>query len=263
MIKLIASDVDGTLVPEGSPCLNPELIETIKELKKKGIIFVAASGRQFVSLHRFFEPVANDVIFIAENGGYVTCRGREIECSAMDRPLLEEIVAYMRGEKEGFGIVNTPWKAYTETKDQTFLNMLRNGYQMECDQMEDLLTLDEPIVKASVYFRGDAGRKAAEAKKRFGDRVHIMAAGVHWMDFVRNDVDKGNALARIQDLMRISKEETMAFGDNNNDIGMLLRAGESYAVTNARDEAKQAARYIAESNEHDGVLKVLRTLLQR
>ena len=53
----------------------------------------------------------------------------------------------------------------------------------------------------------------------------------------------------------------MAFGDNHNDIGMLNCAGESYAVANAREEVKQAAKYIAESNTQDGVLKILRTLL--
>ena len=50
MIKLIVSDVDGTLLPEGTADLNPELYDVIRELKAKGIVFAAASGRQMNSM---------------------------------------------------------------------------------------------------------------------------------------------------------------------------------------------------------------------
>ena len=88
-----------------------------------------------------------------------------------------------------------------------------------------------------------------------------MAAGERWVDFVGTDTDKGKALESIQRLMHITKEETMAFGDNNNDIGMMLCAGESYAVANAREEVKKAARHLTDRNVDDGVLKILKRLL--
>lgn len=75
------------------------------------------------------------------------------------------------------------------------------------------------------------------------------------------NVDKGVALSEIQDLLKISIDETMAFGDNINDIGMLKRAGESYAVANARQEVKDVAKHITDSNVNNGVIKVLETLV--
>ena len=52
MIKLVASDVDGTLVPDGTFEIDPEIYDVIKKLKEKGITFVAASGRQYASLKK-------------------------------------------------------------------------------------------------------------------------------------------------------------------------------------------------------------------
>ena len=78
------------------------------------------------------------------------------------------------------------------------------------------------------------------------------------MDFVPKEADKGLALQRIQEHFRILPEETMVFGDNHNDLGMFSRAFESYAVCGAREEVKNAARYVmAEGAENNGVLHVL------
>lgn len=70
MIKLIASDIDGTLVADGTDRLNPEIFQVILKLKEKGIQFAAASGRQWVSIERLFEPV-KERIFICQIMGHM------------------------------------------------------------------------------------------------------------------------------------------------------------------------------------------------
>ena len=77
MIKLIASDIDGTLLEEGTDGINPEIFTVIRELKKKGIVFAAASGREYASLRRLFQPVKDDIYFIADNGASVMYGGEE------------------------------------------------------------------------------------------------------------------------------------------------------------------------------------------
>ena len=94
------------------------------------------------------------------------------------------------------------------------------------------------------------------------DRLHVMAAGDPWLDFVDYQADKGYALKSIQKLLGIKREETMAFGDNLNDLGMLESAGESYAVANARPQVRQAAKHLAGAYTEDGVLKVMKGLLE-
>lgn len=260
MIKLIASDMDGTLLKEGTTQINPEILDVILKLKEKGIVFAAASGRQYDSMWPVFEPIMNDMIFIAENGGYVMCRGREMECCPFERPVLEDIVSYMRAQKDCQTMVNAPRMAYTDSRDQDYVRDVK-GYGILMTQVEDVLAIKEPIVKAAMYCPIDAVKAAAPAIQYFQGRVNVMASGSRWVDFVPASVDKGKALQKIQQIMHIKKEETMAFGDNHNDIGMLNCAGESYAVANAREEVKRAARHVTDENTRDGVLKVLRTLL--
>lgn len=84
MIKLIASDVDGTLLPEGTADLNPELYDVILKLKEKGIVFAAASGRQANSVKTVFAPVEQEMYFITNNGGYVTYRDEVLACRVFD-----------------------------------------------------------------------------------------------------------------------------------------------------------------------------------
>ena len=60
-----------------------------------------------------------------------------------------------------------------------------------------------------------------------------------WMDVTGKHADKGNALKKLQSILNISREETMAFGDNLNDLGLLEAAEESYAIGSARDEVKK------------------------
>ena len=69
MIKLIVSDVDGTLVPDGSPDLDPEVFDIILKLREKGMQFVVASGRPWASVESAFEPVKKKIFYVAKQWG--------------------------------------------------------------------------------------------------------------------------------------------------------------------------------------------------
>ena len=69
MIKMVASDLDGTLLIGGRQTLPEEIFPLVKELKKMGILFVAASGRQYANMRNLFAPVKDEMAFISENGG--------------------------------------------------------------------------------------------------------------------------------------------------------------------------------------------------
>ena len=83
MIKLIASDLDGTLLKEGTMDINPEIYDIIRKLKAKGIVFAAVSGREYDSIERVFAPVKDDIYFIAGNGGIISYQGEIIEKMAI------------------------------------------------------------------------------------------------------------------------------------------------------------------------------------
>ena len=86
MIKLIVSDIDGTLVPEGNTDLNPEYLEVIKKLTEKGIVFAAASGRHASSIHAVFQPVGERIYYVSENGACIEKNGKEDEQPQSSEP---------------------------------------------------------------------------------------------------------------------------------------------------------------------------------
>ena len=82
MIKLIASDLDGTLLQNEAQELTPRAIELIRALTQKGVHFVAASGRQYANIRRLFAPLGFDIPYIAENGSMCVYKEETISLTA-------------------------------------------------------------------------------------------------------------------------------------------------------------------------------------
>lgn len=260
MIKLIASDVDGTLIKDSTPDLYPEMVDTIRELKEKGILFCAASGRQYESLRNVFRDVADEIAYIAENGAHIRYQNQNISVTPMKREHIEGIMFMLRpyyGECEA--IISTPNGSLVESRNEDFLRLITYGYHNAFRQVEDVLKVDETIIKIAIYRKGSIRKLGEELFiPKWQDKVKACMAGEEWVDFMDSSVDKGNGLKILEDYLKIDRQETMAFGDNNNDIGMIQAAGYSYAVDTAVDEVKQAAGGICPGYRQKGVYQIIR-----
>ena len=87
MIKLVVSDIDGTLLEDGGRNLNPEYYDVILKLREKGMQFAAASGRQWISIERIFDPIKEKIFYLSDNGAYVGCHGRQLYAYTIEREL--------------------------------------------------------------------------------------------------------------------------------------------------------------------------------
>ena len=260
MIKLIASDIDGTLVPDGSHELNPELYDVILKLRAKGIQFAAASGRQWLSIESIFEPIKEKVFYLSDNGAYVGCHGRRLYVNPIERKTIMDMVQDVRNMDGLDVMICGPDVIYTETDNQEFLDWMVNGYKFHVKQVEDLTKVDSEFIKISVYRKTDVEAHTRTLREKYADRLKMTIAGDMWMDCMRPGINKGQAVKLLQDSLGIKPEETMAFGDQLNDIEMLKQAYYSFAVGNAREEVKAAARFRTDTNVNDGVLKILKLL---
>lgn len=263
MIRLIASDIDGTLIKDSTPDLYPEMADAVRELKERDILFCAASGRQYESIRNVFRDIKEGIVFIAENGAQIRYREKDIKLTLMKREHAEAIVRQIR-EYRGVCdmMVSTPNGGLVETRNKEFVDLLTYGYRNKFSLVDDVLEAGEEIIKIAVYQK-DSIRELGESVliPQWDSKVKVCMAGEEWVDFMDLSVDKGRALAFIQEYFGISREETMAFGDNNNDIGMMQAAAESYAVENAREEVKAAARHICPSYLEKGVYRVVKDLI--
>ena len=115
-------------------------------------------------------------------------------------------------------------------------------------------------IKISIYRKHRVEENTVTIRKAYQDKLKITISGDMWVDCMAKGVSKGAAIQQIQESLGILPEETMAFGDQLNDMEMLERSYYSYAIGNARPEVKKAARFQADTNINYGVLKVLKLL---
>lgn len=261
MIKLIATDIDGTLIQDSTPDLYPEIEEEIRRLTDQGIIFVCASGRQYASISNVFREVSDRIVYICENGAHIRYQDRDLALTQMRRDYAEELLLQLRQYRDCEIIVSTPKGSLVETKNQQFLDMMKYGYHNDVKIVEDVLAENQPILKVALYHPGSI-RELGEREliPAWKDRLQTFVAGEEWVDFMDRTVDKGNALTMIQKYLGITRTETMAFGDNTNDIGLMRAAAESYAVENAHPDVKAAAKYICPGWKEKGVWQVVRNV---
>lgn len=257
MIKLIASDMDGTLLNEHDK-LNEEVFYIIEKLKERHIIFVAASGRQYFNLENKFSKVKNDIIFAAENGSFVIYEGEEIYSSSIDKNVVKELIKIGR-EVDACEIILCGKKsAYIEKNYKKFIDEVEK-YYLKYKVVEDLNEVEDDILKFTICdFKGSSKNSNNIFKPIFGQSLQIAISGEIWLDIINKDMNKGVAIKYIQDKLNITPEETMVFGDYFNDLEMFKSAYYSYAMDNAPEEVKKHARFIAKSNRENGVLEVIK-----
>ena len=267
MIRLIVSDVDGTLAPEGAKELDPHLFYFIKELQKRGIRFAAASGRQYESVLNVFLPIRNEIFIIADNGAYIVEAGNVLASNVFSGDTWKSIIRYIRKIPQSHFMISSMSGSYTESKNRAFLHLLADNYAVHLKYAQDVTALDLRVSKIGLYLEQPEkmvpGRLAEEGKQIFGSSAHVVASGSCWVDFVAPGTDKGNALRKLQKMLRITPEETMAFGDNHNDLEMLRCAVESYAVPGAPPLVREAAKHVLPAGpEENGVLHMLEHVVQ-
>lgn len=262
MIKLIATDMDGTLLNSDGE-INTEIYDIIRKLNNDGVMFAAASGRQLMSLRRKFEPVADDIIYIAENGGYSVCGDEEIYVNALDRSLVDEILT--ETEKIEDTSLFMCGKKYSYTNVPELAEIMRNpvfGYEIKC--VDDLRNVDDDIFKIGLFDNVDPRERTLKIlKPKFEGRVHMTLSGYNSLDFLNIETNKGVALKSVMERFGVKREETVAFGDNYNDIEMFEAAGESYAMRNADEYVRGRAKNVIGTNDEDSVVKTIKSIMER
>lgn len=259
MIKLIATDMDGTLLDDNKK-LNEEFHEVYTKLSKKGIKFVVASGRHYSEMHPYFREKYKDVIYIAENGSQIIYEDKEIFVSTMD---LDDVIQISNDAKiiDGIDII-------LSGSDNLYLYNFRNKpveelRKLYCDYkvLNDLSDLKEKVFKVSIFNEnGSHYHTHKSIYDNWEGKLTITASAFVWTDIYNKEVNKGAALNILKNKFKIVDEEVMVFGDYNNDIEMLKQGFHSYAMENAAEEVKNIAKFIAKSNNDNGVLEAIKNI---
>jgi len=259
--KLIASDMDGTLVNDKSQLSERTKTAIIKAVEA-GVLFVTATGRPFSNVQEVNELLDRDMPFIVFNGAaaYMGKSEKLLFERFLDFDLAIE--AFETGQKKGIAqIIWTGPRLWANRRcDETnlyesFSKSLKMSIVTDLTTIKDeipgiskVLWIDDPI-----YIK----KLAVEMREHFNGKLKCVSSMPHFLEFVSNSAGKGTALAEICRRNGIDRSEVIAVGDGYNDVCMLEYAGFGVAVENAPDDIKAACDFVTSSNNDDGVAEVI------
>ena len=259
MIKLIASDMDGTLLNDKNE-IHEEFYKVFQELKNKNIIFAAASGRQYYNLAKRFEKIKDDMMFIAENGTFVVYKGEELLLNALDKETAIELIKIGRHIKESYVVLCGKKSAYIESKDERLIKEVEKYYE-KYKIVNDLTKVEDDILKVTICDFIGSEENSYTYYNDYKENLQVSVSGQIWLDITDKGVNKGLAINKLQELLIIKHEETMVLGDYLNDLEMMESAYHSYAMENAHDDLKKVARFRAKKNTENGVVEKIKEVL--
>jgi hypothetical protein len=252
--------MDGTLVDDAKE-IHDELWPLIDALHARGVTFCPASGRQYYNLVQEFEDVADELVFIAENGTYVVARGREISSDGLDLDVARQVVRRVRDIPEAGAIVCGKRSAYIERRDPPFVTQA-STYYARLRIVEDLLEVaDDDVLKVTIYDFASGEHNTAPRLEEIRSTQQVVISGPHWVDVLSPTASKGHALRQVQAALGVTPDQTMAFGDFLNDLEMMDAATYSFAMANAHPRLKERARWVAPANNANGVVRTIRAVL--
>ena len=261
MIKLIAADMDGTLL-DSQKRLPQELTAVVRALKERGVRFIIASGRQAATLRRDLGELAEEMILFAENGTVVMEGDERLFVFPMEKADVRRVLEKTRGMEGVHAVLCRPDVAMIEESAPEEFRRNVKMYYESTQIVPDLLAVCDgfdDVCKIAFYDEGDAEHHEYPVlQEHFADTLSVILSGYSWVDLMRPGVHKGSAMRKLQALKDILPEECMAFGDYLNDKEMLEAVGESYAMENGLAEVKAVCKYIAPSNDDNGVMRVIK-----
>lgn len=254
MIRMIASDIDGTLLQNGQESLPPEIHGIIRQLAARGITFCVASGRQFSNLYSLFGESAAQIGYVCENGALVFGKGqydRPLKKLTISRDLIRELSVTISEQPECDILFSAPDVSYLMLKSRDTLRKIQPYLGDKTVLIDSVEEIRDEIVQVSAYC-GPGTHSVWDAFSHLRDRVHVVVSGPHWIDF--SCATKGLGLKYLCDALSVAPDEVMAFGDNFNDVPMLDLVGSPFIMENAVAALRE--RY---PQHCENVIEVLRT----
>lgn len=254
MIKLIAIDMDGTLL-NSDLCILESTKIAIEKCTNLGIMTVISTGRPIQGVKRYLDELKLNTPSITYNGAVIVDNiNDEVLCEMkLERENAKTILEI--GEKLGVtAVVWSNQKLYFNKVNENATKYRELAY-IDAEVIKDSkIILDQGITK--IIWIGDK-EKIAEykvvLKEELKDNVNYCTSNPKYLEFFNKKASKGKALEFLCEKYGIKPEQIMAIGDGENDLTMVKYAGTSVAMGNAIDILKNQVDFITETNNKDGV----------
>ncbi|MQQ51945.1 Cof-type HAD-IIB family hydrolase [Streptococcus mitis] len=271
-IKLIATDLDGTLLdPKGQVDL-PRLEKILDHLEERGIRFVIATGNEIHRVKQLLGHLTERVVLIVANGARIFEGNQLLQAQTWDDDMVNRALEFFKGRECQDQFVVTSMNGgfvkegtvFTQLENFMTPEMIELFYQ-RMNFVEELEShLFGGVLKMSLVVGEERSDSVLEEiNQLFNGHVQAVSSGYGCIDILQAGIHKAWGLQELLKRWDIKAEEIMAFGDSENDVEMLQLAGISYAMENADDKAKAVATDFAPSNSQAGVYQVLEDWLEK
>lgn len=266
MIKLICCDLDGTLLTKDKK-LSEENKLQIKKFRENGGHFVIATGRPIegvIDLIKELDLTKDNDATLTYNGAVVRLNNSKevLNLTTISGKLVKELYkeslrlgTYFHFFKDD-GTLYTPQKN-PYTKIEETINKIDATIVDPLTFVKD----DDRFIKAMMVGENEVLNYARENLDKKFMSLAIVRSSLIFLEFQDYNVSKGNGLKFLQNYYNLKDDETMAFGDEENDLSMIKEAYIGVAMGNAVEKVKSAANLITLDNEHSGVGYMINKIL--
>jgi len=271
-IKIVATDMDGTLLdPRGQLDL-PRLEKILDKLDHRGVRFVIATGNEVHRMRQLLGHLAERVVLVVANGARIFENNELIQAQTWDDAMVDKALGNFKGRECQDQFVVTAMNGgfvkkgtvFTELDKFMTPEMIEKLYQRMQFVDEFDSNLFGGVLKMSMVVGEERSESVLqEINDLFDGHVRAVSSGYGCIDILQDGIHKAWGLVELLKRWNLKPEQIMAFGDSENDIEMLELAGISYAMENAEEAVKRVATKVAPANSQAGVYKVLENWLER
>ncbi|MBD5432462.1 MAG: HAD family hydrolase [Lactobacillus sp.] len=263
MIKLIATDMDGTWL-KADKTYDHELFEKdFKLMQDNNVKFVIASGNQYENIFaRFPEKASEQMYFIAENGALVAHGRKILKIVSLTKELYDLIIKITQEYPYPIIVSGVHSSYILKSSGKAFYDSMSRFYR-KITMVNSLNEIDDQIFKVSLIIPEKEMPAVLRELEQKYPQVGFVAGGYDSIDLSAPDVTKALGLEFLSRKLNIAPSEMVAFGDSGNDVTMLKYVGDSFVTSTALQSAKDAADHVIGSSQDSSVQKEIIKLLEK
>ncbi len=262
--KLIAIDLDGTLLNE-EKIITDKNKNAIRKCLENGIKIVISSGRALEHITNYMEELEiTDGYGSAFHGSTIFKAGSNeiVNETFLDTSLAKEIINDLIKCDDIGILVFTNKNTYSNDNNDHVKKYTKNKV-VTITEFSDVSEIQGEISKVLIKGERDRLNLLKDDFQKYSDRCKILFSELDLLEFMSLDTNKGFSLEKISEYYGIDIKDTIAIGDNHNDIEMIEKAGVGVAVYNAVEELKKRADYVTvNDNEKDAISEVIEKFIK-
>lgn len=262
MIKLVATDIDGTILPPNGE-FTDGVKNCIKSLQDNGIKIVIVTGRMHQGAKKIAERLSLTTPVVSYNGGYIkTPSGEIIYEENLPENYAKAIVEWARKNNVHINLYaddilysekdDTEIKRYSEYQGLPYT--IKNFDEIPYNRIHKILAID--------YTDADRVTSWVETMSEKFPELYIIKSTPYFCEFSTKRATKACAVDFLREYWGLKKEEVLTIGDQDNDIELLKAGGISVGMGNGTEALKKQADYITDTVENDGFVKAINRFIQ-